>query len=119
MIPKDPNFTISPEATKVNGWTKESLIKAYKGIIFSFWEVWSLFLCWLKDIGFDIDKDIYLCAYNGYHFHFRMLVCEFRRAGLEKTRNFKLLDPCLDWKMSKNETLELDEAFKQTSINSR
>ena len=47
VMPSDEHFTIDKEATKVNGWTKESFLKAISGKALSFAEVWSEFLNWL------------------------------------------------------------------------
>ena len=95
-MPSDENFTIASEATKVNGWTKKTFLEELTPKPLSFPEVWSEFLDWLRHIGFNLDKDIYLCVYNGYGFDFRVLIHELRRFGIYQVHNFKLLDPWLD-----------------------
>ena len=81
-MPSDENFTIASEATRVNGWTKDSFLEDTTTNKLSFPEVWSGFLEWLGHIGFNLDKDIYLCAYNGYGFDFRVIIHELRRFGI-------------------------------------
>ena len=92
-MPSDENFTIASEATRVNGWTKDKIMKETANNKLSFPEVWSGFLEWRGHIGFNLDKDIYLCAYNGYDFDFRVIIHELRRFRIHKVHNFKLLDP--------------------------
>ena len=113
VMPIDENFTIEPEATKVNGWTKESFLKDTTSKKLSFPEVWSGFLEWLGHIGLNLDEDIYLCAYNGYGFDFRIIIHELRRFGIYNMHNFKLLDPWLDQMIFTKKAVKLDDAFKE------
>ena len=118
VMSKDENFTIERDATRVNGWTKESLLKAITSPDQTFPKVWSEFLDWLVEIGLDLDQDIYLCAYNGFDFDFRVIINELRRFGIYEIHNFKLLDPWLDHLIFEKTSLSLDAAFKQIQKNS-
>ena len=119
VMPSDEHFIIDKEATKVNGWTKEQFLKDINGKELSFKEVWIQFLEWLDSIGLDNLENIYLCAYNGYKFDFRVLIHELRRFGIYSVPNFKLLDPWIDWVVLKKQDSEkLVDRFKKMTKNS-
>ena len=79
----------------------------------SFLKVWELFINWVENLGFNLKKDIYLCAYNGYDFDFRVMIHELRREGYEIQQNFKLVDPCFDIAKWDKKPRTLDLAFKE------
>jgi len=118
VIPKDENFTISEEATKVNGWTKKKFLEAITPTDQTISQVWSEFLHWLVEIGLDFDQDIYLCAYNGFRFDFRVIINELRRFDIYKIQNFKLIDPWLDTLVLEKTTSSLDKAYLNIQHNS-
>ena len=111
--PSDENFEIQAAAAMVHGLTRESLQRRLGDKRPNILDVWYDFIYWLHTIGFDLTKDIYLCAYNGFTYDFRVIIHDLRRLGYEIQTNFKLIDPWLDHRVFKDESLTLDKAFKQ------
>ena len=87
-MPKDKDFTIHKYSTAINKWTKKKLLKALGDQKTMFHEVWTKFLVWLKTLGFKNFENIYLCAYNGFHFDFKVIVNELRRFDCHFHFNF-------------------------------
>jgi len=77
--PTNEKFEIHPKASEVNGFKRPEFDEKVGINKLSMLEVWKLFITWIEGLGFNLKKDIYLCAYNGYHFDFRVVIHELRR----------------------------------------
>ena len=75
VTPKDPNFTIPAGASGVHGWTKERLLALPENERPTFNVVWKNFLKWLREeTMINLEHNVFLCAYNGFGFDFRLIV---------------------------------------------
>ena len=53
-----------------------------------------------------------LCAFNGYHFDFRVLLHHLREENIAHTHNFLLLDPWLDRAVFEKRFESLEQSYK-------
>ena len=113
ITPPVEDFEIHPKATEVHGWTKEKLLALPQRERPSFAQAWSqlkkqLKIC--KDLLYD--RNVILCAYNGFGFDFRILVHHWDYFGLRVQKNFILVDPWFDILVLEGKNVKLDKAFK-------
>ena len=116
VTPKDPNFTIAEGAAAVHRWTKEKLLALPEYERPTFDVVWKNFLKWLREeTTINMDHNVFLCAYNGLGFDFRLIVHDLKSYNLPFAQRWVLVDPWFDMVCLEKRCLKLDEAYKDIS----
>ena len=59
----------------------------------TFDKIWEDFLEWLTSNGFDLKKQIVLCAFNGLTFDHKLLVYHLKQYNIPLLHNIIFIDP--------------------------
>ena len=86
-------FKMTKDAEKKHDLTIKGLFKMPAGERPTFDKVWSDFLKWLSENGFDLKKPIVLCAFNGFAFDHKLLVYHLKQYNIPLLHNIILIDP--------------------------
>ena len=74
---------------------------------------WTGFLDWISALDLEPEKQIVLCAYNGFCFDFRVLLFHLDRYNIKIAPNILLIDPWYELTLPNGDWIPLRLEFKK------